>query len=427
VGWCVIRFALVADRQGRRLGVRKKLSIALIAVGVVVGVFAIVWWQVIAPQLVKLPSDIETSMDFEGSLTLYVDSDTGTPLASGAEQVIPLAANRTFAALPDLFTSGTAYFEDTMTLTVGEQTAEPQVAHYAIGRATRKCVESEENWALTEDNQVDRAGDYGPLFPPGLGVGDRLSVYYDDPARAFEVVVAERIEDWNGLGITVLKIDASRPSSPYDPEAAEVLLVRGRGLPTQISLHQIRSILTFNFNRATSLPFGQYVPAGAQVPEAVRTAVGQIDQTLADHPLTVSFNQESSDFYFIEQATGATVGATFDRTTTMIIDTTVAAEITTLLGQYTSVPVAGPQIAAALDSMNEAAAAYSSPITAFTQNMSMTEASQTAMAQEAKQHIGRMDLVRFWIPLGVGMLAALIVLVGGIVLAIPRRVKAEAK
>jgi hypothetical protein len=401
--------------------VRKKISIAIIAVGVLLGVFAIVWWQVIASQLVKLPSDINTSMDFEGTLTLYVDENSGMPLGKGNETKIPVSATRKFAALPALFTSGTAVFEDTMNLSVGDKSAEPQVAHYAISRTTRKCVQSDENWAFSADNKVDRAGVYGPLFPPGLEVGDTVSVYYDDPAKAFVVKVADKLENWNQLDITVLKIDASRPSAPYDPKAAEVLLVRGRGLPTQISLDQIRSILRFDFDYVGALPLLGRFSAAAPVPPAVRAALDQLEQTITGHPLTVSFNQESNDFYYIEQTTGATVGATFDRTTTMKIDTGVAQEVTKLLGGYSSVPVVGPKIAAALARVNEVAAAYRSPIRAFTQNISMTEASQLAMVQETKDKISLMNWVKSWIPLIAGAVGGLILVVGLLVLLVPRK------
>jgi hypothetical protein len=410
--------------------VRKKLSIAIMVLGVVVGVFAVVWWQVVGPQMVKLPSDIDNSMDFEGTLTLYVDEDTGTPLGQGSETSMPVAATRRFAALPELFTSGTGFFEDTMTLSIGEKTAEPQVSHYALSRTTRKCVESDENWAFSEDNKVDRTGVYGPLFPPGLQVGETVSAYYDDPAKAFDVKIIDKIENWNQLGITVLKVDASRPSAPYDPEAAEVLLVRGRGLPTQISLDQIRSILRFNFDYTKALPVAQYVPggvrvpSGVQVPAAVKAALAQLEQTITDHPLTVSFNQESSDFYYIEQTTGATVGATFDRTTTMSIDTSVAQEVTNLLSKYTPLPLVGPKISAALERVNEVAAAYRAPIKAFTQSISMTEASEATMAEAAKDKIALMTWVRSWIPLIAGALGALLLIVGLLVLLVPRRAAA---
>jgi hypothetical protein len=406
--------------------VLKKLGIAGIVVGVLVGAFALVWWLVIAPQLLKLPSDIDNTMEFAGTMTLYVDEVSGARLRDGNEKTYPIAATRSFVALPDMFTSSTAFFEDKMLLTVGDKTADPQIAHYAMSRTSRKCVDSEENWAYSEDNRVDRAGVYGPLFPPGLEAGDTLSVYYDDPAKAFDVKVVDKIDDWNQLGITVVKIDASRPSAPYDPEAAEVLLMRGRGLPTQVSLDQVKSALKLNFNISSpiSLPFGQSLPSTSAIPDAVKAAVAQIQQVVDAHPLTITYSQESSDFYYIEQTTGATVGVTFDRTTSIKIDTSVAQAVSDLLGDFASLPVVGPKIASALERVNELAASYRDPYPAFNQKITMTDASQSEMAQTAKEKISLMNWARFRIPVIAGAVAALLVLLGVLGVVVGRKKKA---
>ena len=102
---------------------------------------AIVWWAIIAPMLVKLPNDIDTQMDFEGNLTVYVNPDDGQPLPDGQEMAVPSRRIRTFVALPDLFTSGTAVFEDTLVLTAAGEASPPQVSHYALDRKSRKCVD----------------------------------------------------------------------------------------------------------------------------------------------------------------------------------------------------------------------------------------------------------------------------------------------
>ena len=61
----------------------KKLSTILIVIGVILVAVAILWWTVIGPMLVKLPDDIDTHMEFEGTLTLYVDQAPGASLAGG--------------------------------------------------------------------------------------------------------------------------------------------------------------------------------------------------------------------------------------------------------------------------------------------------------------------------------------------------------
>jgi len=57
-----------------RVHVGKKLAMILGAVGVVLAAVAIVWWVVLAFSLTKLPSDIDVTMNLEGTLTQYVDS-----------------------------------------------------------------------------------------------------------------------------------------------------------------------------------------------------------------------------------------------------------------------------------------------------------------------------------------------------------------
>ena len=93
-------------------------------VGIILIVVAIVWWTVIGPMLTKLPNDVDTQMDFDGNLTLYVDPTTKQPLAAGDETVIPITVLRTFKSVPDLSTSSVGVFEDTIVTTMaGQQTA----------------------------------------------------------------------------------------------------------------------------------------------------------------------------------------------------------------------------------------------------------------------------------------------------------------
>ena len=69
-------------------------------------------------------------------------------------------------------------------MTVAGQERPPQLTQYALDRKTRKCVESNENWAYSPQIVLpDRVGHYGPLFPGGLKVGDTLSAFFNDPPR----------------------------------------------------------------------------------------------------------------------------------------------------------------------------------------------------------------------------------------------------
>jgi hypothetical protein len=373
---------------------------------------AIVWWAVIAPLLVKLPSDVDTRMDFEGNLTLYINPETGQPLPEGQEMALPMTVARTFKSLADLYTSNTAVFEDTLVMTVAGDEGPPQVSHYALDRKTRKCVESEENWAYAPQIVLaDRVGNYGPLFPGGLKVGDTVTAFFNDPAKAFEVTVVEEIADWNGLGVTALKIDATRASSDYYPAIAQAVLGMGQGLPMELTFEELSASL-----KAKGLDLDALMAALAAVaaPEDMQAL-----QAMTQEPIQVTYKQESGDVIYIEQKTGATIGATFDRTTTMSPDTSGLVGAFAVIGKYASDPTVGPAITAAIQAGTQLAGAEPNPV--FNQNMTIIDNSQAALAESAKEKIPLLSLVNLWIPVIVGVIGALILILGAAVLAAKRR------
>ncbi len=317
----------------------KKFSTALIVIGVILVIVAVVWWAVIAPMLVKLPSDVDTQMKFEGTMTIYVDPATGASLPADQALAVPVTADRKFASLPDLYTSSMAVFEDTLVLTMMGEAGQPQISHYAMDRKTRKCVESAENWAYSPQIALDRTGNYGPLFPGGLKVGDTVTVFFNDPSKTFDVAVVEQTDDWNGLGISVLKIDATRASADYNPAIAQAVLVQGQGLPASLSFEDFAAQLA-----AKGFDIQALLTAVASVASAEDLASLQ---ALTQQPIALAYKQESADVYYIEQKTGATVGATFDRTTTMSPDTSGLMAAFTVLTKYASDPTVGPVVQAA--------------------------------------------------------------------------------
>ncbi len=126
----------------------KKFSTTLIVIGVILVAAAIVWWVLIAPMLVKLPDDVNTHMDFEGTLTVYVDPDTGAAIPEANAMGAPITASRDFVSVPDLYTSDMAVFEDTLVLSIMGDEGAPQVSRYAMDRGTRKCVDSDRELGL---------------------------------------------------------------------------------------------------------------------------------------------------------------------------------------------------------------------------------------------------------------------------------------
>lgn len=394
----------------------KKNSVVLGFVGIILIVVAIVWWTVLAPSLTKLPSDIDVTMDFQGTLTQYIDSATAQPYPAGEEVAIPLTVLRTFASRPDLATSSVLVCEDTLAMALAGQEQQAQITRYALDRTTRKCVESDDNWAYSPQIVLkDRVGHYGPLFPGGLKVGDTLSAFFNDPATAFEVKVAEKLDDYNGLGITAMKIDATRPATEYYQPIAQAVL-GSLGLPMEITFTQLSAQL-----KAKGLDLEGLMGALATVatPEDLQAL-----QTMTQQPVRMIYRQESGDVIYVEQKSGATVGATFDRTTTMEPDTASLLGAFAIVSKYANDPTVGPAIAAAMQAAGQLAQAGSTKV--FNQNMSIIKGSEEILAAEAKDKASLLGLVNTWIPVIILVVGILLLILGGYLLFKPRKIAARA-
>jgi hypothetical protein len=385
----------------------KKIGLTLGIIGVVLVALAIVWWTVLAPTLTKLPNDIDTTMDFEGTLTQYVDSATGQALPAGQEVKVPFTILRTFAAVPDLYTSSTAVCDDTITMTVAGQARPAQITRYALDRKTRLCVESNENYAYSPQILLpDRVGNYGPLFPGGLKVGETLSAFFNDVNKAFDVKVAERIENYNGLGITAIKIDASRPAAEYYEPVAQAVL-GAQGLPMEITFDQLSAQLA-----AKGLDLGALLAALTAVasPEDLQSLMA-----LTQEPVKIIYKQESGDVIYIEEKTGATVGADFDRTTLMEVDTSALMGAFGIIAKYATDPTVGPAIAAAMEGAT--ALGQAGPTKVFNQSMSIIPSSEENLAKQAQDKASLLDLVKMWIPLIIVVVGAILLLLGAYLFA----------
>jgi hypothetical protein len=383
--------------------VGKKSGIAFGVVGIVLVIVAIVWWAAIAPSLVKLPSDIDTKMDFEGNLTYYVDPATGAALPAGQEQVVPFTVLRTFASVTDLYTSGVAVCSDTIVMNVGGQERPAQITQYALDRSSRKCVESDQNWAYDPKIVLnDRVGNYGPLFPGGLSVGETLPAFFNDVNKAFDVKVAEQVADFEGLGITAIKIDATRPAADYYPAIAQAFL-GSQGLPMEITFAQLSAQL-----KAKGLDLESLLAALAQVADP---ADMQALQAITQQPVKLVYKQEGADIIYIEKQTGATVGATFDRTTSMQMDTANLLQAFAIIGKYAQDPNVGPAIQKVIAAAGQLAQAGSSKV--FNQKMSIIKSSEATLAADAKDKSSLIGLVKLWIPLIIVIVGAILALLAG--------------
>ena len=281
-------------------------------------------------------------------------------------------------------------------MTAGGQARPAQVSHYALDRKTFRFVKSNESWAYSKDIVLnDRVGNYGPLLPGGLEVGDTVPDFIDDVNKSFNVKIVEKVEDYEGLGITALKVSAVWPATEYYPPIAQAFL-GSQKLPMEITFEQASAQL-----KAKGLDLAALLAGLAAV---ATPADMQALQAMIQQPIKLIYKQAGNDVIHIEQKTGLTVAATLDRTTTMEMDTSGLIQAFGIIGKYAADPTVGPAIANAMQTATQLASAGSTKV--FNQSMTTIAATVEKNAKDAGSKAQLMGLVKTWIPVIVLVIGA---------------------
>jgi hypothetical protein len=212
-----------------------------------------------------------------------------------------------------------------------------------------------------------------------------------------------------------VKIDATRPGAEYYPAIAQAVL-GGQGLPMQLTFAQLSAQL-----KAKGLDLAALMAALASVasPEDLQAL-----QAITQQPIKVIYKQASGDVIYVEEKTGATVGADFDRTTTMDLDTTNLLGAFAIIGKYSSDPTIGPAIKAAMQAAGQLGKAGSTKV--FNQSMSIIATSEKTLAADAQSKASLLTLVGLWIPLIIVIVGVIALALGGFVVYKGRKVVAAA-
>ena len=139
-------------------------SKALIVLGIIFVVAAILWWAIAVPALVKFPEDVDSHPVYEGEVTIYMNPLTGEIMDQPIRS--PLTINRDYSSVNAEYDSGKAVVQETITQKIeslGQKIVEP--SQYVIDRETIENVDDPRSWAYEESNQVNRSGTWYLSFP----------------------------------------------------------------------------------------------------------------------------------------------------------------------------------------------------------------------------------------------------------------------
>lgn len=174
------------------------------------------WARVIEPMLVKIPGGIDRTNHYSGTITVYQDTATGSPLAT--PQVSPMSITRLTQSVPgETGATRTALRETDKVSLLGRRS--DQVSTFVLDRSSARNV-NDERAAAFGDNPVNRGGAYFPNLPFNV-----------DNKRAYPI--------WNNEAGHIYLMHRADGSATTSVNGLEVLRMRGELDPTPIASYYL--------------------------------------------------------------------------------------------------------------------------------------------------------------------------------------------
>jgi hypothetical protein len=357
---------------------------------------ALGWIVVGVPTLVKYPSDLDITPRYEGTFTLLVDPATAAPLDDPL--VLPLTIDRHIEVIDS--SASRAVVQETIQQRAGDLVDTTQTNVYVIDRSTMENVADDRAYAFDPSNVVDRSGTFRVNLPFGTDSDGSYAIYSNDIGTTYEMTAATANPVVDEAGLQLRNYGGSVVAEPMDPAYFEELS-GSVTLPTTMTLDQLKPQLL-----AMGIDVDAIVAAISPVisAEDMATLVAATGEPI-ELDYFVSFDGTAA----IETTTGAQVHVS--ATESVLAQPQLAAlpVLTEVLSGYPQVPAAVDAVAA-LEQL-----AGAPPIPLFEYAYDQTPASVEDVAGTVASLRTQVRLAKMWIPLGLLVAAALVLIVSTLV------------
>lgn len=361
--------------------------IVLLVIGVITLVVAAIWRPVVAPQLTKLPTSLDTSYQFAGTYTGYVNQSTGVRLA--APQNLPLSIHRQFKAVPAQSTSSELVVKDASTATIGPSKS-PSVAQYVLDRSTSKNVNSPHAYALVPSNTVDRSGSYSLGPPPGVDTASTYPYWVDETGTTTPITYANATRTINGLAVQQWRVNL--PATPM--------------IASMVSAMHLPATMPFSAFTAQLKAQGSDLGAALkQLSPSLTTAEKASLAALAAKLIPLRYSYATHSTLLVEPATGMIVDML-----NVVRSYSVRADLGPFATGLASILAAHPgnPIAAALAADGKKlVAAPALPL--YTLTFHQVPASVTDLTGQAGHNATLLSIFRVWIPIGLAVIGVILI------------------
>jgi Porin PorA len=353
----------------------------LTGVGVGFLVLSLLWLVFAVPALVRYPLDVDATPIYEGKFTLFVDANTFAPLDT--PQVLPLKVTRHIDALGSKSSYSKVVVSEKIDFDAGGQFSQKQDNQYVMDRRSMKNVQSDDAYAFTSDNVVDRSPAFRLNFPLDTDANSEYLIYKNETASTYTAGPDPVEPKLEVDGLHLVAFAASSKPTPISP-AYIALLSQSVPLPKTLTITQLTPLL---------LQAGIDVPGTLTALQPVITPEDLTTLTkLASQPIALQYLDTFSGGDAVEPTTGAIVVV---HNVVETVSATAAPEasqpIVDVLGRYPQVPEAK----AALEGLNALA---TNPIPLFRNEFSQTDASIKDIAGQVKDQKDKIDLAKKTVP-----------------------------
>jgi hypothetical protein len=165
----------------------RRMSRLLVGLGAVLLVLAGLWALVVPSAIVKLPGDLDLTAHVTGSLTRFADASTGTALPTPS--TAPVEVRRRLHVVSS--SSDHAVVQVTATQLTSGQSVAPVNQQYVLDRKNSRNLQSDQSWAYSPGNRVNRAPFWSVNLPFGTDEGP-YQVWNDEIGAPVQVAGTER-------------------------------------------------------------------------------------------------------------------------------------------------------------------------------------------------------------------------------------------
>jgi len=350
-----------------------------LAVGALTLVGALLWALIAVPLLVRLPGSIDKTTTYQGTLTSTVDLASGQQLATPVN--VPMTVTRHVRTVRGQTTRTNEVLAETITTKVGPQSTTEE-HRYTIDRKHMRLRGGSNSWSYAPTNLVDRRGSYRLTFPIGTKRNAQYTVWSNELGTTVRANSDPTTTKIRGLKTVSVHGAGTGAVSPAYGQA-----IRARGIPTTISIAQIKgslAILGFNPDQLVS-----------DVTAAAGSAAGAAVQAGLNQRLPVQFSfVVRNTLSNVEPQTGEIVRTHVDQAIAASIDAHALATLKESLAPLATIP----SVKQTMDILDVVAGAAAQPVISWT--FDSTPASVQAAVQDARTHLRQLRIVRNGVPAG---------------------------